>query len=185
MDRNLVDDNPEAFFPSSADVIIEDPAPASILPPRPEEIGPIFDDRSATAMAAWSLENFQANYPPIQPNSMRASVPERPIDFEDSYLYPTLARNERARLNMLWYYTRDLEQDSGLLRRLQDKVDLVKEFIGWEFVICGLLDNDVYTRLVTANLPLAILPRRESTCSHTILQPSGVSLCSTVIAFTI
>jgi signal transduction histidine kinase len=35
------------------------------------------------------------------------------------------------------------------------------------------MDKDVYTRLVTTNVPLAILPRREATCAHTINMPAG------------
>lgn len=143
--------------------------------PRPQQVGPIFDPLSHTAIRPFSDVNYETHYRPLEPNDLHAPVPERPAGFSDQYLYPTLTRNERARLTMLWYYTRDLTKDDDLLRRLQDKVDLVKEFIGWEFAICGLMDNDVYTRLVTAGLPLAVLPRRESTCAHTILQPSGVS----------
>jgi len=141
----------------------------------PEEVGPVFDPLSCTAIRPFSDASFEANYRPREPNDLHAPMPERPAGFSDRYLYPTLSRNERARLTMLWYYTRGLTKDDDLLRRLQDKVDLVKEFIGWEFAICGLLDNNIFTRIVTAGLPLAVLPRRESTCSHTILQPSGVS----------
>jgi signal transduction histidine kinase len=38
------------------------------------------------------------------------------------------------------------------------------------------MDQDVYTRLVATHVPLAILPRREATCAHTINQPSGMTL---------
>ena len=76
---------------------------------------------------------------------------------------------------MLWYYTSGLTEDSALLARLQDKLNIARELIGWEFAIMGVLDNDVYTRIVTSGLPLAILPRRESTCAHTINQRAGVS----------
>ena len=150
----------------------------SDLAARPHQIGPVFDPLSSTAIRAFAAATFETNYTPRGPDDIKSPMPEKPAGFSDRYLYPTLAQNERMRLTMLWYYTRDLEQDDDLLRRLQEKVDLVKEFIGWEFAICGLLDNDVYTRLVTAGLPLAILPRRESTCAHTILQPPGVSACT-------
>jgi hypothetical protein len=60
------------------------------------------------------------------------------------------------------------------MSRLQEKVVLAKETVGWEFVIAGLLNHNTYTRMVTVGLPLAILPRRESTCAHTVNQPPGV-----------
>jgi len=74
---------------------------------------------------------------------------------------------------MLFYYTRDLLEDAELVSRLQEKVHLAKETVGWEFVIAGLLDHNTYTRMVTVGLPLAVLPRRESTCAHTVNQPAG------------
>lgn len=94
------------------------------------------------------------------------------------YLFPILTRNERLRLTMLSYYTRGIFEDSELISRLQEKVHLAKDSIGWEFVIAGLLDHNTYTRVVTVGLPLAVLPRRESTCAHTVNQPPGVSSCS-------
>ncbi|KKY17329.1 putative histidine kinase hhk3p [Phaeomoniella chlamydospora] len=100
-------------------------------------------------------------------------MPAKPADFNDPYLFPTLTRNERLRLTMLWYYTSGLMDDKELLMRLQDKLNIARELIGWEFAIMGILDNDVYTRVVTSGLPLAILPRKESTCSHTINQTPG------------
>jgi hypothetical protein len=42
--------------------------------------------------------------------------------------------------------------------RLQEKVYLTHETVGWEFVIDGLLNQSTYTRMVTVNLPLAIYP---------------------------
>lgn len=75
---------------------------------------------------------------------------------------------------MLFYYTRGALEDRELMSRLQEKVTLAKETVGWEFVIAGLLDHNTYTRVVTVGLPLAVLPRRESTCAHTVNQPPGV-----------
>jgi len=163
------------FFPTLDVAAVSGQTFLSELAARPHQVGPVFDPLSANAIGAFDNASFETNYTPRGPDDNKSPLPERPADFGDRYLYPTLTQNERMRLTMLWYYTRDLEQDDDLLRRLQEKVDLVKEFIGWEFAICGLLDNDVYTRLVTAGLPLAILPRRESTCAHTILQTPGVS----------
>jgi signal transduction histidine kinase len=48
--------------------------------------------------------------------------------------------------------------------------------MGRDCTILGLMDHDNYTRVVTANCPLAVLPRREATCAHTIMQPPGVVL---------
>jgi len=75
---------------------------------------------------------------------------------------------------MLFYYTRGALKDQELMSRLQEKVILAQETAGWEFTIAGLLDHNTYTRMVTVGLPLAILPRRESTCAHTVNQPPGV-----------
>lgn len=69
---------------------------------------------------------------------------------------------------MLFYYMRGAIENQELMIRLQEKVFLAKETVGWEFVIAGLLDHNSYTRMVTVGLPLAILPRRESThCQST------------------
>ena len=75
---------------------------------------------------------------------------------------------------MLYYYTQGALHDIELMSRLQEKVHLAQETVGWEFVIAGLLNHNTYTRLVTHGLPLAVLPRRESTCAHTVNQPPGV-----------
>jgi hypothetical protein len=75
---------------------------------------------------------------------------------------------------MLFYYTRGALEDVELQSRLLEKVHLAGETVGWEFVIVGLLNHNTYTRMATVGLPLAVLPRRESTCAHTVNQPPGV-----------
>ena len=76
---------------------------------------------------------------------------------------------------MLWYYTRDILKETGeFLSGLQEKAYLAQESTGWEFVIIGILDVNLYIRLATIGLPLAILPRGETICAHTITQPPGV-----------
>jgi hypothetical protein len=40
------------------------------------------------------------------------AIPPRPDDFSHKYLYPTLAKSERDRLTMVWYYTRDIQNVS-------------------------------------------------------------------------
>ncbi|EIN05980.1 hypothetical protein PUNSTDRAFT_121940 [Punctularia strigosozonata HHB-11173 SS5] len=52
-------------------------------------------------------------------------------------------------------------------------VDVVQDIMERDCTILGLMDHDNYTRIVTANCPLAVLPRREATCAHTIMQESG------------
>lgn len=104
------------------------------------------------------------------------SLEDRPDGFCDPYLMPSLARNERLRLTMFWYYTRGLYEDGEFLQVLQEKLDLVKTFMEWEFALLGLVSEDAFTRLAASGgLPLAVIPRRESTCSHTINQEPSVS----------
>lgn len=76
---------------------------------------------------------------------------------------------------MLWYYTRDILRDPEpeLLAGLQEKACLAQESTGWEYAVIGLLDVNVYIRLVTVGLQVAILPRGETLCAHTVTQPPG------------
>lgn len=124
---------------------------------------------------AYDEDAFEANYGGGAESCQLVSPePLQPDTFSEPYLYPMLTRNERLRLTMLWYHTRDMNQNTELMQRLQEKVDLVKEFLGWDFAICGLVDSNDFTRVVTAGIPVAVLPRRESTCSHTVVQKPGV-----------
>lgn len=144
---------------------------------RPSETSPIFDTDNATkALNVWSVEVAERIYPEQTDVWSPATIPERPKMqcATDRYLFPVLTRNERLRLTMLFYYTRGALQDDELQSRLQDKVYLARDTVGWEFVIAGLLNHNTYTRMVTVGLPLAVLPRRESTCAHTVNQPPGV-----------
>jgi hypothetical protein len=43
-----------------------------------------------------------------------ATIPPKPDGFSHKYLYPTLAKSERDRLTMVWYYTRDIQNVSTL-----------------------------------------------------------------------
>jgi hypothetical protein len=72
-------------------------------------------------------------------------------------------------------YTHGALEDTELQSRLLEKVYLAKDTVGWEFVIAGLLNHNTYTRMVTVGLPLAVLPRRESTCAHT--EPAARCRC--------
>lgn len=145
------------------------------LPPPPEEIGPIFDPvHSSQPLDAYDVDDIHAIYGDISSQTHDSKrPPSPPQEFNGRYLSPILTKHERLRLTLLWYYTRDIVNDKEFLASLQDKLDLIQQFMGWEFAIIGLLSEDVFSRLVTAGLPLAMLPRRESTCSHTVNQPSG------------
>ncbi|GAB7354661.1 hypothetical protein MBLNU459_g5089t2 [Dothideomycetes sp. NU459] len=147
------------------------------LPVRPSTVGPVFDDaRSRSPIEPFDEAVHRDNWRDTTAEADGSVPSDAPDAFSDAYLYPSLTRNERLRLTMLWYYARDVMEDKEFLLRLQEKLDLVQTFMGWEFAIVGLISENVFTRLVTAGLPLAILPRRESTCSHTITQPSGTVL---------
>lgn len=166
-----------AYFPRADDHFEtdfdEDGTPTPI---RPDSVGPVFDKEHAhLPLPAYDEEWISQNYTRPRTTSETIPAPAQPDTFQDQYLVPSLTRHERLRLTMLWYYTKDMTKDLDLLRRLQDRVNLVQEFIGWEFAIMGIMDNDVYTRVATAGLPLAILPRRESTCAHTVNQETGVT----------
>ncbi|KAF2645952.1 putative histidine kinase-like protein HHK3p [Massarina eburnea CBS 473.64] len=163
-----------AFFPKADAAVLQSkfipPSPTS----RPTVVSPILDAEHADqALDTWSIAVASCMYPGRTDIWAPALIPERPQDATDGYLFPTLTKNERLRLTMLSYYTRGIIDDSELVSRLQEKVYLAKESIGWEFVIAGLLDHNTYTRIVTVGLPLAKLPRRESTCAHTVNQPPG------------
>lgn len=166
-----------SFFPKVDAAVLrskhEPPSPDS----RPQVVGPVLDpDNADTPIQAWSPTLASCEFPPNDDEFAPASIPQEPVCLTDRYLHPRLTRNERLRLTMLWYYTRDILRDTELLSRLQEKTCLVQESIGWEFAIVGLLDLNTYTRLATVGLPLAILPRRESTCAHTVNQPMGVRI---------
>lgn len=75
---------------------------------------------------------------------------------------------------MLWYYARDLDNEPELLAGLQEKACLAQESSDWEYAVVGVLDVNVYIRLATVGLQLAILPRGETLCAHTVTQPPGV-----------
>ncbi len=76
---------------------------------------------------------------------------------------------------MLWYYTRDILKETEFLSGLQEKAQHAQESTGWEFAVIGILDVNKYTRLATIGLPLAVLPRGEIICAHTVTQPPEVS----------
>lgn len=166
-----------SFFPKADAAVLRSRHAAPTE--RPREISPILDtENSARALNIWSIEVAESVYPGQTDVWTPAVIPDRPLMscVADRYLFPVLTCNERLRLTMLFYYTRGALEDNDLQSRLQEKVHLARDTVGWEFVIAGLLNHNTYTRMVTVGLPLAVLPRRESTCAHTVNQPPGVCL---------
>jgi hypothetical protein len=165
-----------AFFFPKADAAVlrtrhDPPSPTS----RPTATSPILDPENADkSLDCWSQSVASAVYPAKTDIWAPAIIPAMPPDSQ-TYLFPMLTRNERLRLTMMYYYTQGALEDIELMSRLQEKAYLAQETVGWEFAIAGLLNHNTYTRMVTAGLPLAVLPRRESTCAHTVNQPPGVS----------
>lgn len=168
-----------SFFPKADAAVLRTrhtpPSPTS----RPVAVGPILDPQHADVpLRPFTIEFAHDAYPTKDDIFAPAPIPPRPDDLRqcgaDRYLFPVLTRNERLRLTMLFYYTRGALEDVELQSRLLEKVHLAGETVGWEFVIVGLLNHNTYTRMATVGLPLAVLPRRESTCAHTVNQPPGV-----------
>ena len=164
-----------SFFPKSDAAVLRSKHDAPTE--RPSETAPIFDTDNATkALNIWSVEVAEHVYPDQTDVWAPATIPDSPLlqCAPAGYLFPVLTRNERLRRTLLFYYTRGALEDDELMSRLQEKVYLARDTVGWEFVIAGLLNHNTYTRMVTVGLPLAVLPRRESTCAHTVNQPPGV-----------
>ncbi|KAH8880955.1 hypothetical protein GQ53DRAFT_703049 [Thozetella sp. PMI_491] len=136
----------------------------------------VFDaDNLDKPLAPWPADAHRSCYPiPADPYAA-APVPGGPGCPRPSerYLRAYLHENERLRLSMLWYYTRDILQEHELISGLNEKAVLAQETTGWEYVVIGLLDVHVYIRLATVGLPLAVLPRGETLCAHTVTQPPG------------
>lgn len=161
---------PLVFFPKA------DAALLSLAPPPsyPETVGPVYDPEHVNQpVLPWSLDAEKAYYPRAEEAFMPSPVPDKHFCLSDRYLRASLTKNERFRLSMLWYYTRDIFQETEFLSGLQEKVCIAQESTGWEFAIIGILDVNYYTRLATVGVPLGILPRGETICAHTVAQPPG------------
>ncbi|KUI71466.1 Sensor protein GacS [Cytospora mali] len=153
-------------------------ASASWLRPRQLPAQPRHDDLDALETYNEPINEFDKKlhdtvYTPRKDGTYADLPPPRPEGFSDPYLLPSLTRNERLRLTMLWYHTDGLLDDKDFLRRLQEQLDLVQAFMGWEYAIMGLVSENMFTRVATAGIPLALVPRRDSPCSHTINQKPG------------
>lgn len=163
------------FFPRADSSVLS--SKRGLPPPRPKSVWPVFDPINvAKPIGSWPANAEKIFYPPKVEEFAPASVPENPAcgEVPDRYLRAFLAENERLRSSMLWYYTRDILTESDFLSGLQEKTYLAQESTGWEFVVIGILDVNFYIRLASIGLPLAILPRGETLCAHTVTQPPGV-----------
>lgn len=144
-------------------------------PTRPQTVGPIFDpDNADRPIGPWPHDAENAFYPLKTEVYGPEQIPDRPMCLSDRYLRAFLAKDERLRLSMLWYYTRDILKEVEFLSGLQEKAHLAKDATEWEFVVIGILDVNFYIRLATVGLPLCIIPRGEIICAHTVTQPPGV-----------
>ncbi|KAI8635571.1 hypothetical protein F5Y19DRAFT_469447 [Xylariaceae sp. FL1651] len=143
------------------------------LPPQPKSIGPVYDTFSFKEPLSPFDQRAHQEYFTEPSESGEAVPPPVPLDFADRYLIPTLARNERLRLTLLWYHTNSIEKDERLLAEIDTLVRSAQKVIGWEYAVAGIIDESTYRRVGTFNMPLVTVPRRESTCSHTINQKLG------------
>ncbi|CAG7564465.1 unnamed protein product [Fusarium equiseti] len=162
------------FFPQADSTLLFSTVDHHALPPRPKAIGPIFDaDNFKTPVGPWAPDVDSELYPPKEDPYAPSAIPVEPTCPPSKYPRCRLAKNERLRLSMLWYYTRGIDEEPELLAGLQEKACLAQESCGWEYAVVGLLDANVYIRLATVGLQLAILPRGETLCAHTVTQPPG------------
>ncbi|KAH7143443.1 histidine kinase HHK3 [Dactylonectria macrodidyma] len=160
------------FFPTAdaAVLLSKHPSPTT----RPQTLGPIYDaDNIDRPIEIWNTKIEKSFYPPKTEPFAPASIPDKFLCETDRYLRAFLAENERLRLSMLWYYTRDILEEHELLSGLQEKAHLAQDSTKWEYAVVGILDVHVYIRLATVGLPLGILPRGETICAHTVAQPLG------------
>lgn len=116
---------------TSSREVLQDPDKAA------HHLGPVFDpDLCAQPLDSHDQSFLDDNY--TRPDSgqdydVPSSAPPTPTNFNDPYLFPVMNKNERLRLTMLWYMMRDALQDTDLLARLQEKVNLIRDFVGWEY----------------------------------------------------
>ncbi|KAJ4129231.1 hypothetical protein NW768_007766 [Fusarium equiseti] len=161
------------FFPKADSTLLSSTVDYA-LPPRPKAIGPIFDAKNfKTPVGPWEEHVESELYPPKDDPYAPSAIPFEPSCPSSKYIRSRLAKNERLRLSMLWYYARGIDEEPEFLAGLQEKACLAQENSGWEYAVVGLLDANVYIRLATVGLQLAILPRGETLCAHTVTQPPG------------
>ncbi|KAF4340787.1 histidine kinase [Fusarium beomiforme] len=138
------------FFPKADAALLSSTIDKHSLPPRPKAIGPIFDANTfKTPIEPWTSESETSCYPPKPDPYAASSIPPEATCPSSKYVRSRLAKNERLRLSMLWYYARDLDNEPELLAGLQEKACLAQESSGWEYAVVGVLDVNVYIRLAT------------------------------------
>ncbi|KAF4958414.1 hypothetical protein FSARC_11031 [Fusarium sarcochroum] len=161
------------FFPKADAGLLSLSPNQQSLPPRPKAVGPIYDaDIFITAVESWT-QDTESSYPPKTDPYANSSIPNEPTSPSAKYLLPRLDKNERLRLSMLWYYSRNFENEPEFLLGLQQKACLAQESTGWDYAVIGILDVNVYIRLASEGVGLGIFPRGESLCAHTVIQPPG------------
>lgn len=147
-----------SYFPKVDRLFKRSDSDTPTLPRRPSKIAPIFDQEHADKpLHRFNEDQHQLHYAEGTTSPLTTPLPPQPDSFSSRYLFPTLSRNERLRLTMMWYYMRGIAGDEELLRKLQDIVRLVRTFIGWEFVIMGILSEDacmlsIYPASISARL---------------------------------
>jgi len=122
------------FFPKADAAILS--ARHGPLPTYPKAVAPVYDPNNfSKPIGPWPANVEEDFYPPPKDDFAPASVPEKPAAcLSDRYLRAFLAENERLRCCMLWYYTRDLLDETEFLSGLQEKTSLAQESTGW---VCG------------------------------------------------
>ena len=165
------------YFPKAdAPILLSRHGPS---PLRPKVVGPIYDPQNVDLpVKPWSADIEASCYPPKEEPYAPTVIPPQPKSCTEKYLRPSLARNERIRLSMLWYHTRDALDDEEFISGLQEKASFAQESTGWEFAVIGIQDVNYYHRLATVGLKLGSLPRGETLCAHTVTQPPSVSAVS-------
>ncbi|KAG6272382.1 hypothetical protein E4U47_002549 [Claviceps purpurea] len=161
------------FFCPKADATVLS-SPREAPPIQPQTVWPILDKKNSDKpLGPWPSDMEKFFYPPKSEPFAASSIPEQPSCTSEPYMRAFLAQNERLRSSMLWYYTRNIFNETEVLAGLQEKAFLAQESTDWEYVVIGLLDVNYYIRLATVGLPLAIMPRGETICAHAVSEPHG------------
>ncbi|KAG5982022.1 hypothetical protein E4U55_002412 [Claviceps digitariae] len=160
------------FFPKADAAVLSSRCEA--LPARPQTVWPVFDKKNSDKpLSPWPSDMEKLFYPPKSEPFAAASIPKQTPYISERYMRAFLAKNERLRSSMLWYYTRNILNETEFLAGLQEKAFLAQESTDWEFVVIGILDVNYYIRLATVGLPLTIMPRGETICAHAVSEPPG------------
>lgn len=108
------------------------------LPDQPNHVGPIFDPvRCREPLSAFDILTHASAFGGRSHLDSEVCVPACPETFSDRYLYPTLTENEHTRLTMFWYYTRGFNEDTVLIQKLDQMLELTKQSLGWDVGIIG------------------------------------------------